>query len=540
MDEDPVKLDLSTLSKILKPALSDSDNSGLEDNCQEPTSHPNSPLKVTKTRDTIQEEPKAYQAERAKESATSTTESESRGAIQVVKSNLKRKIREDDEKENALFLKSSLPATKNHAEKVTSEKANPIGRSIKELPIYKKDTREKSTHATQRRPLGAKNSNEALGSPKKSAKAPAESKGTKPKTENKDDGSAKGQLKLQKEPSPIEIPRPSSPEVVTRIDIEPESPSPEPKLAIPDSPEAFVSREEIHDTPPPLDISSKGETTRGNRRARAAVSYAEPNLRVKMRRPNTKEVFDAVAGEGKNIRRTSQCQRDEPSSAPSSVAKSEAQFESHRKNASSQRTTNDDGQDVDVMASPLVQKTARTSALQELPASVTTDRKRRDPITITPQDHDPDAAVDKPITKGANRRLEQIAAREAEVAEIFESSDVYEFTDSSPNGISKETTAEGIEKMTKGSRQSRSRRLSSMAREDLQFNSTDQNEKPPGKHVASRKRASMAAVKSAKSGLEDMRGDSSSVDGDSSVSTVEGEGTAHEKATNTRRRTTML
>lgn len=539
MDEDPVKLDLSTLSKMLKPALSDSDNSGLEDNCQQPTSQPNSPTKFTKTQATILEGPKAYQAGGIKESAKSTAESESRGAIQAAQANLKRKIREDDEKENAPFLKSSLSATKNQAEKVMGDKANPTGRSIKELPIYKKDTREKSTHATQRRPLGAKNTNEALSSPKKSAKAPMESKGMKPKAENKDDGSAKGQLKLQKEPTQIEIPPPSSPQAVTRVDIKPESLSPEPKLAIPNSPEAFVSREEINDTPPPLDISSKGETTRANRRARAAVSYAEPNLRDKMRRPNTKQIFDAVAGEGKNIRRTSQCQRDELSSAPSSVAKSETQFESSRKNASSQRTSNDVGQDADVMASPLAQKTARTSALEELPASVTTDRKRRD-LTTMAQDLDADAAIDKPITKGINRRLEQIAAREAEVAEIFESSDVYEFTDSSPNDVSKETTAEGIEKVTKGSRQSRSRRLSSMAREDLQFNSTDQNEKPTGKHVASRKRASMAAVKSAKSSPEDTRGDSSSVDGDSSVSTADGEGATYEKAASSRRRTTML
>lgn len=538
MDEDPVKLDLSTPSKIFKPALSDSDNSGVEDNCQKPTSHPSSPTRSTKNQDTIQEEPKGRSARRVEESAESAAESESRESVQVVKANLKRKIREDDEKENAPFLKSSLPAgtvTKNQVEKVMGEKANPTGRSINELPIYKRDTREKSTPATQRRPLGAKNSNEALGSPKKSAKAPNESKGTKPKAETRDNGAAKGQLKLQKEPDPIEIPPPSSPEAVTRVDIEP---SPEPKVAVPDSHETFVSREEMNGTPPPCDISSRGETTRANRRARAAVSYAEPNLRDKMRRPNTKELFDAVAGEGKNIRRTSQCQRDELSSAPSSVAKSEAQFESSRKNASSQRTTNDAGQDVDGMASPLVQKSARTSALEELPASVTTDRRRKDPTMA--QDHDADAAAAKPTTKGVNRRLEQIAAREAEVAEIFESSDVYEFTDSSPNGGSKEKTPEGADNMAKGSRQSRSRRLSSMAREDLQFNSADQSEKLPSKHVASRKRASMAAVRSAKSGFEDIRGESPSVDGDSSVSTVEGEGTTHEKVSSSRRRTTML
>ncbi|KAI1117406.1 hypothetical protein F5Y14DRAFT_402490 [Nemania sp. NC0429] len=544
VDEDPVKLDLSTLTKILNPALGDSDTSGAEDNGHQPKSHPNSPIKFTKDQDTVQE-PKGHQIEGVTESAKSAAESESQRAIQTVKTNLKRKTREEDEKENAPFLKSSLPAgtvTKIHAGKIIGEKANPTSRSIKELPPYRKDTREKSTEGTQRRPLGAKNSNEAIGSPqKKSAKAPTESKGAKPKVESKEDGSTKAQLKLQKEPVPIEIPPPSSPEAVIRADIEPESPSPKPKLSIPGSPEASISREELNDTPPPFDISSKGETTRANRRARAAVSYAEPNLRVKMRRPNTKELFDAVAGEGKNIRRTSQCQKDEPSSAPSSVAKSEAQFGSSRKNVPSQRTGNDAGQDVDVMASPLVQKTARASALEELPASVTTDRKRRDTTAITTQDHDTDTATARSIPKGVNQRLEQIAAREAEVANLFESSsDVYEFTDSSPNDASKETTAEGKEKMTKGSRQSRSRRLSSMGREDLQFNSPDENEKPPGKQTGSRKRASMAAIRSAKSGLEDMRSENSSADGDSSVSTVDGEVATNEKVGSSRRRTTML
>ncbi|CAK7567808.1 MAG: hypothetical protein SEPTF4163_005777 [Sporothrix epigloea] len=58
------------------------------------------------------------------------------------------------------------------------------------------------------------------------------------------------------------------------------------------------------DTPPPADFFSQGETSRPNRRSRASVSYAEPNLRDKMRRP-TKELFDAVAGEGKYVQRQS-------------------------------------------------------------------------------------------------------------------------------------------------------------------------------------------------------------------------------------------
>lgn len=47
------------------------------------------------------------------------------------------------------------------------------------------------------------------------------------------------------------------------------------------------------DTPPPLEMEVDAEATRPSRRARAAVSYAEPNLRDKMRRP-TKELVAAV------------------------------------------------------------------------------------------------------------------------------------------------------------------------------------------------------------------------------------------------------
>ncbi|KAJ8131034.1 hypothetical protein O1611_g2589 [Lasiodiplodia mahajangana] len=530
VDEDPVKLDLSTLTKLLTPALTESDASGPED------AYPDSPVASVKTHDVVKKAPEGYQAEKAEETTKGAPESELQTPVQAAKANLKRKVREEDEKENAPLSKPLLPVsaiTKNNQEKITNEKANTTTRPIKDLPIGKRDPREKSFNATQRKPLGAKSSNEALGSLKKSAKAPTEGKGAKPKAEGKDDEPTKGHLKPPKEPKTVDIPPPSSPEPVSRVDIEPESLSAEPNLAVPDSPEVSVPREKINDTPPPLDISSKGETTRANRRARAAVSYAEPNLRDKMRRPNTKQLFDAVAGEGKNIRRTSQCQREEPSSGPFSGAKSE----SSRKNATSQQISNDMRSDPDIMASPLIQKTTRTSTLEQLPASVTTDRKRKD-LTTAAQDHGVDATAINPITKGINRRLEQIAAREAEVAELFERSDVYEFTDSSLNDTSKETIPEE-NKITKGGRQSRSRRFSSITPEGVQLSNANQNEKAPSKQTGSRKRASMAAIKSTRSDLEDSRGESPSVDGDS-VSSAEGDRTTREKATSSRRRTTMI
>ncbi|TRX92916.1 hypothetical protein FHL15_006322 [Xylaria flabelliformis] len=545
VDEDPVKFDLPTLTKLLKPALGESENNSLEDTYRMPVLLPSSPAKSAGMQDIIREEPKHQQIKSADEATKTTTESDLQAASQAAKANLKRKIRED-EKENVPFSRPQLAgtATKSQPEKATSEKPKPTNRMMKELPVHKKDTREKSVNTTQRKPLGAKNSNETLGSPKKLSKAPVEGKGTKLKAESRGEEQAKDRLERQQDTKLVQTPPTSSSETVTRVDIEPESLSAEPNLVIPDSPEPSApQREEMSDTPPPVDISSRGETARGSRRARAAISYAEPNLRDKMRRPNTKQLFDAVAGEGKNVRRISQCQKDEPSSLPSSVAKSAARSESSRKDALSQRAANDIYHDADIMASPLAQKTSRASTMEELPPSVTTDRKKKDAITTTQDSESDSASTAKPLMKGAHRRLEKIAVREAEVAKYFDDDepDVYDFTESSPTDVSSKESIpeEKSSKTTKSGRQQRSRRLSSMASESLQLDDSN-----PSKPTGSRKRASMASIRSTRSELENnLREESfSSVDGDSSVSTVEGEETptTTREKTNTRRRTTMI
>ncbi|KAI9893205.1 MAG: hypothetical protein M1814_000332 [Vezdaea aestivalis] len=59
------------------------------------------------------------------------------------------------------------------------------------------------------------------------------------------------------------------------------------------------------DTPPPTsDPHNNHNPSRAGRRSRGTVSYAEPNLRDKMRRP-TKELVDAVTGEGRSKRLSS-------------------------------------------------------------------------------------------------------------------------------------------------------------------------------------------------------------------------------------------
>ena len=65
------------------------------------------------------------------------------------------------------------------------------------------------------------------------------------------------------------------------------------ELLSPPSSQTSACRNESRDTPPPPDLGPGADGQRPSRRARSSVSYAEPNLRDKMRRP-TKELVDAV------------------------------------------------------------------------------------------------------------------------------------------------------------------------------------------------------------------------------------------------------
>ncbi|KAL5420794.1 hypothetical protein PMIN04_006123 [Paraphaeosphaeria minitans] len=84
----------------------------------------------------------------------------------------------------------------------------------------------------------------------------------------------------------------------------------------PPSTELSMSRTESKDTPPPSDLTSMSQTGiigRPSRRARPQVSYKEPSLNTKMRRPS-KEFVDAVIVD--HSQRTSV---EPPQSAPSSA-----------------------------------------------------------------------------------------------------------------------------------------------------------------------------------------------------------------------------
>lgn len=107
-------------------------------------------------------------------------------------------------------------------------------------------------------------------------------------------------LKQEPTPQPPSIPSPStSPEVAT--DLPPETPASIDLFSPQCSTEPSAARPESRDTPPPPDLNLStvdafNTAGRASRRPRAGVSYAEPNLRDKMRRP-TKALADAVGAE---------------------------------------------------------------------------------------------------------------------------------------------------------------------------------------------------------------------------------------------------
>lgn len=133
-------------------------------------------------------------------------------------------------------------------------------------------------------------------SPKKQRSSTADKSDKKPLATSK---SNRGRLTITRNVQP-ELPPIQVPESVPTTEIHLESLPPKTPavgdILSPPSTEPSTSRPETKDTPPPGDLSSSDQTGQGarpSRRARPQVSYKEPSLSVKMRRPG-KELVDAV------------------------------------------------------------------------------------------------------------------------------------------------------------------------------------------------------------------------------------------------------
>ncbi|KAK5997807.1 Shugoshin [Cladobotryum mycophilum] len=377
----------------------------------------------------------------------------SESPVQPIKTGSKRKLaaRDDGDNIQPRRIINENDISRGLAEKVSVRQklANKI---LKQDLAPKLEIDEKhDLLGSARKPLADKSTNDDISSPKKNSKAKmtamdeatvvktttVRSKSSKPKSKNAP------AIKINPIPD-IEPP------VVTAPVCDLAIPVTEPVLLSPNSPEPEALIEGPRgDTPPPADISSRGEVSRPSRRNRAAVSYAEPNLRDKMRRP-TKELFDAVAGEGKYARRTSQ---SESKVSDSMKTKHEYEISDSSKRMSTV---------ADVTQTKLESESTPTSPLagkglssEDLPNTFVTERRKRTSnavLNATELDGE-ENKEEADNTKDTSIGLDSSGLGDA---------DVYEFNSSSPH-ISKEGTKGG---KRNGRRQTTSSKRASTAEDD--------------------------------------------------------------------------
>lgn len=243
-------------------------------------------------------------------------------------------------------------------------------------------------------------------------------------------------------------------------------------------------------TPPPSAVDANGDAIRPSRRARAAVSYAEPNLRDKMRRP-TKELFDAVSGEGKFRHRTSINIKEESKEdkAPVSASKPAAKPVVIKEEQTEKPS-------ICSMPRETHEPAPESDATEALHISTVTQRKRRGSSMAFKESVGPAAATSGQLIAETNES-------DSLQAVDLQSSDPYDFSTSTL--ASPDKTTENIVPKATSVRSRKSRASAS-----FQGNSSSLSDK--AKETA-RKRASMAALKSkGTSATETDDGEESNID----------------------------
>lgn len=323
---------------------------------------------------------------------------------------------------------------------VHAEKSN--ARETKELAPAKETVREKQSSATaptSRTVLAAKSVN---NSPKKSSKLTSSGaiKSIKPDDPNSKPVArprARPRNDLKIEPAPTKA-TPETTAKTPRAQVVREDP-PEPSVARPSSSQPS-GRAESQETLGPSDAGlSREEEARPSRRSRPSVSYAEPNLRAKMRRP-TNEFVDAVAV---GSQPDTVIKVEVPSSSMPATINAEAESDSQRK--ASSRTSSSPAE-----TSPLKEKSATAGSLSN---SITTHRKRRESI-LTESDaefREQGSTIAALLAEKRRAKDKELEAKHGK--RKAESVDIYEFRCSSP-----EYQEQGSEKVKEAKPVSRSRR----------------------------------------------------------------------------------
>ncbi|KAL5089670.1 hypothetical protein Trisim1_005069 [Trichoderma cf. simile WF8] len=319
-----------------------------------------------------------------------------------VKAGSKRKFGAQDDSENTQPQKGT---NEKSIGKILIDKTE--GRSGRGFVKMRK-TSQLELSENVRRPLAVKSTNDDIHSPRKTAKS-------KPSVVDEIAtaklNAAKSRAAFDRQKQKAKNPLPAEAEALPILTIEPQgsldlaAPIRESALFSPGSLAVDVSPEGSRgDTPPPSHISSNGETSRPSRRNRTTISYTEPNLKGKMRRP-TKELFDAVTGEGKYARRVSNYESALPESTKSKREMAVTDIE-------------------DNPSSPLAQKNLATDVL--LSSVVTERRKRSSSIASKGL-----AMVNNGLTDAESSEGSRDTSINPDSSGLAEA-DVYEFTSESP------------------------------------------------------------------------------------------------------------
>lgn len=384
----------------------------------------------------------------------------------VIKAGSKRKFGDENDEIQVSRAFSDKPSGKAATGKPLVARDLKNRRSIQDL-ANSKSIEKKSQGATQtvgrpRKPLGEKSANDDLLSPKKVTKTAVAGD---PKKMLLDSETTIAPTKKKRIiPITLDIPN-LEPPTMLKPPQEPETPSADPGHVFPDTPETKSDKNPAAgDTPPPADISVHGETSRPSRRARAAISYAEPNLRDKMRRP-TKELFDAVTGEGKFKRASSSHLLEPISITKSSGSGDDEEVGSSRQPTDAETAIENEAARRPNVDSPLMQRDPSKGQSQiPLPDSITTERRRR------------------PSSR-QSQLFELVEMAENTEKEAKEEADPYEFQSTSPT----------FEEPTK--RAARKGRPPKGARKSMNITVGSSNDAPEVPAKQMRKRVSMVAPK---------------------------------------------
>ncbi|KAK6598082.1 Shugoshin [Botrytis cinerea] len=224
---------------------------------------------------------------------------------------------------------------------------------------------------------------------------------------------------------------------VFNMQAEPETPAPVDIFSPLSSHPSTNVRVESRDTPPPSEMRESAEGQRPSRRARGSISYAEPNLRDKMRRPG-KEFVNAVTSDGK-LRAI----RADEEAGPTTISKIKAEPESE--DAWKQLSTAPNADH-----SPLISK-ASAPISDMLPSSITDHRRRRESILYLTESGSSSASGSKSVAEllAESRKIKakskEQSAKGDDIKAALEDMDIYEFQ-GSPKRDSEEPKATKEEK----------------------------------------------------------------------------------------------